>query len=111
MFLWRFFSKKILHFILSPIIKLLNPHQPKSSSNSKIEIYENLKKNINDNKKKRIKKNGRKNEINSRTKNKSVVIVKKLSLRNDIDVTVKFIVYAGKFKILCVIHYIKYYLY
>ncbi|CAJ0885362.1 14755_t:CDS:2, partial [Entrophospora sp. SA101] len=57
LFLWRFFSKKILRFILSPIIKL-------------------------------------KSGINSVTKNKSVVIVKKLSFRNDIDVAVKFIVYA-----------------
>ncbi|CAJ0751800.1 9463_t:CDS:2, partial [Entrophospora sp. SA101] len=66
-----------------------------SSSNSNIEINENLKKNLNNNKKKRIKKNDRKSGINSVTKNKSVVIVKKLSFRNDIDVAVKFIVYAG----------------
>ncbi|CAJ0760700.1 2603_t:CDS:2 [Entrophospora sp. SA101] len=65
-----------------------------SSSNSNIEINENLKKNLNNNKKKRIKKNDRKSGINSVTKNKSVVIVKKLSFRNDIDVAVKFIVYA-----------------
>ena len=128
LFLWRFFAKKFLHFILPPILKSFNYHQSKSKSNSKIEIYENLEKKRNDNdddnddndkkKKKRgkknnnNKKNGRKDgknssgsesgsEINGMIRKKTVVIVnnvEKLSLRNNIDVIVKFIVYAGKLK-------------